>query len=108
LYGVLHHSVTGRQREIGIRIALGARTTHVVRGVTGAAVGMVCLGLAIGSAAGVAADRVVQALLFEVKATDADALGFPALILLAAALVAALAPAIRAVRIDPAQTLRSE
>jgi hypothetical protein len=108
LYGVLHHAVTVRQREIGIRMALGARPVNVVRQVTGAAVGMVCLGVALGSVGGVAAGRVVQALLFEVKATDPDALAIPALILLAASFIAAIPPALRAAGIDPAETLRSE
>jgi putative ABC transport system permease protein len=69
---------------------------------------MVCLGLALGSAGGVAIGRVVEALLFEVKATDVDVLSMPALILFGAGVLAALPPAIRAVRIDPAETLRSE
>ena len=108
LYGVLHHAVTVREREIGIRMALGARPANVIRGVTGAAIGVVCLGLILGSCGGVAAGRVVQALLFEVKATDPEALTIPALILLGAAFLAALPPALRAARTDPAQTLRSE
>jgi hypothetical protein len=108
LYGVLHHAVTVRQREIGIRVALGARPVNVVRRVAGAAVGMVCLGLALGSVGGVAAGRVIQALLFEVKATDPEAIAIPVLTLLAAAFIAALPPALRAAGIDPAETLRSE
>jgi predicted permease len=108
LYGMLNYSVTGRQREIGIRMALGARAAHVVRGITSAPVGMVCLGLVLGFAGGVAIGRIVQALLFEVKVTDPAAYAIPALILLVTALLAALPPAIRAVRIDPTQTLRSE
>ncbi len=108
LYGVLHHSVTVRQREIGIRMALGARPVNVVQRVTGAAVGVVCVGLTLGSAAGIAAGRLVQALLYDVKATDPEAFAIPALILLAAAFLAALPPALRAARIDPARTLHSE
>lgn len=108
LYGVLNNSVNGRRREIGIRMALGARAGHVVRQVTRAAAGMVCLGLALGFAGGVATGRVVQALLFDVKVTEPDVFAIPALTLLVAALLAALPPASRAARIDPAQTLRSE
>ena len=108
LYGVLSYTVTGRRREIGIRMALGARSWHVVRRVASVPVAMVCLGLALGSAGGVAIGRVVEALLFEVKATDVDVLSMPALILFGAGVLAALPPAIRAVRIDPAETLRSE
>jgi len=108
LYGVLNYSVTCRRREIGIRMALGARAAHVVRGITSTSVAMVCLGMLLGFAGGMAAGRIVQALLFEVKATDPEAFAIPALVLFAAALLAALPPAIRAARIDPARTLRSD
>lgn len=108
LYGVLHHAVTVRQREIGIRMALGARPANVVQQVTGAAAGVVCLGLTLGSLAGVAAGRVVKALLFGVNGEGLEALAVPALIMLAAAVFAALPPALRAARIDPAQTLRGD
>jgi predicted permease len=108
LYGVLNYSVTQQRREIGIRMALGARASHVVRGITARSVAIVCVGLAVGLAAGLAGARVVQSLLFGVKPTDWDAIVVPALTLLAAAILAAVPPAIRAARIDPARTLRSE
>jgi putative ABC transport system permease protein len=108
LYGVLNYSVTQQRREIGIRMALGARAGHVVRRVTARSVAIVCVGLALGLAGGLAGARVVQSLLFGVKPTDWDAIALPALTLLAAAVAAAVPPAIRAARIDPARTLRSE
>jgi predicted permease len=108
LYGVLNYSVIERRREIGIRMALGARSAHVVRRVTTGMLTMVCLGAAAGIAGGVASARVVQTLLFDVKATDVGIIVVPLLTLLFAAILAALPPAIRAVRIDPARTLRSE
>jgi predicted permease len=108
LYGVLNYSVTQQRREIGIRMALGARSAHVVRRVTAGLFGMVCLGSAIGVVVGFASARFIQSLLFEVKARDVGIMIAPILTLLGAALLAGLAPAIRAVRIDPAQTLRSE
>jgi hypothetical protein len=108
LYGVLNYSVTQQRREIGIRMALGARAGHVVRRVTARSVAVVLLGLGCGLAAGVAGARVVQSLLYGVKPTDWDAIAAPALTLLAAAVLAAAPPAIRAARIDPARTLRSE
>ncbi len=108
LYGLLNYSVTQRRREIGIRMAVGARPAQVVRLVTSGLFGMVSLGLFLGLAGGVACGRVVESLLFEVKATDPGALAMPLIALLGAALLAALPPAIRAVQIDPAQTLRSE
>ncbi|MBI1897160.1 MAG: ABC transporter permease [Acidobacteria bacterium] len=108
LYGVLNYSVTRRRREIGIRMALGARAGHIVRVVTGDAALIVCLGSLAGVAAGVVAGRLVGALLYEVKPTGLDTMAAPILTLALVALVASLPPAFRAARVDPAQTLRSE
>jgi len=108
LYGVLNYSVIRQRREIGIRMTLGARPGQVVHQVTSGLLGLVCLGMLLGLAGGVACQRFVETILYEVKATDPVMIGAPLLTLLCAALLAALPPAIRAVRIDPAQTLRSE
>jgi putative ABC transport system permease protein len=108
IYGVLNYAVAQRRREIGIRMALGARSAQVVRRVTSDAAGVVALGAAAGVAAGLASGRFVETLLFEVKATDPGSVLTPLLALAAIALLAALPPAIRAVRIDPAKTLHSE
>jgi predicted permease len=108
LYGVLNYSVTRERREIGIRMALGARAGHVVRKILAHSAVVVCFGLAIGLAGGLAAARLVQSLLYDVRPGDWDAVAAPALALLVAAGLAAAPPAIRATRIDPAKTLRSE
>ena len=108
LYGVLNYAVARRRREIGIRMALGARSAQVLRGVASEGFLMVSLGAALGLAGGLAGGRFLEALLFEVKATDLDALATPLLALGLTALMAALPPALRAARIDPAKTLRSE
>jgi putative ABC transport system permease protein len=108
LYGVLNYSVTGQRREIGIRMTLGARPAQVVRRVIAGSFAAAGLGLSIGLAGGVACGRFVESLLFEVKATEPAMLAAPLIALLVAAILAALPPAIRAVRIDPAQTIRSE
>jgi putative ABC transport system permease protein len=89
-------------------MALGARAIHVVTQVTRGMLVMVAIGALAGLAGGLAFARVVQGLLFEVRATDPSSLAAPILVLAAAAALAALAPATRAVRIDPAQTLRAE
>lgn len=108
LYGVLDYSVLERRREIGIRIALGARAAHVARGVTLAVFAMVAAGAAGGLAVGLVAARYIASLLYEVKPTDLGMLAVPSLAILSASLVAALPAVIRAVRIDPAVTLRAE
>ncbi len=108
IFGLLSYAVSRQHREIGIRLALGARPAHVVRRVTSGLLGMVSLGLFVGLATGIACGHVVKSLLFEVKATDPGAVVGPLIILLSVAILAALPPAIRAVRVDPAQTLRSE
>jgi ABC-type antimicrobial peptide transport system permease subunit len=108
LYGVLNYSVTRQRREIGIRLALGARAGHVVRRITSDAVLIVCLGSIAGVAAGLSAARLIEALLYEVKPTGVEMVAAPILTLAFVALAAALPPAIRAVRIDPVQSLRSE
>jgi putative ABC transport system permease protein len=108
LYGVLNYSVIRQRHDISIRMALGARSAHILCRVTTDIAVMICLGSAIGLAGGLASGRLIEALLFEVKATDFAMFAMPILTLGGVALVAALPPAIRAARIDPARMLRSE
>jgi predicted permease len=108
LYGVLNYAVIQRRREIGIRMALGARAAHVVRRVTALLLAMVAGGCGAGLAAGVAFGRLVEPLLFNTNPTSAASVATPIAILLATAALAAIPPAARAVRIDPVQTLRAE
>ncbi len=108
LYGVLHHAVILQQRPIGIRMALGAGAGHVVRQVTGSLLAAVAVGSGIGLGAGLLFGRILDGLLFRVSTTDATSLGAPLVVLAVTAVVAALPAALRAVRIDPAVTLRSE
>ena len=108
LYGVLDYSVLQQQREIGIRIAIGARATDIARRVILDVVALVLAGLVFGIVSGTASIRFIEALLFEVKATDVGVLAIPAVMMLAVSLLAALPAVIRAVRIDPVTMLRSE
>jgi hypothetical protein len=108
LYGVLDYSVLQRRREIGIRMALGARPRDIVRGVTAEAFVMVLAGAAVGLGLGLASVRYVESLFFQVRPTDLAMLALPSLTILAAALLAALPALLRAVRIDPAAMLRAE
>jgi predicted permease len=108
LYGVLDYSVWQRRREVAIRMALGAQAGDVARRVTSDVFSMVIAGALAGLALGFASVRYIESLLYQVKPTDPQMLALPALTVLAAALLAALPPVIRAVRIDPATTLRTE
>jgi predicted lysophospholipase L1 biosynthesis ABC-type transport system permease subunit len=108
LYGVLNYAVIQRRHEIGVRMALGARAAHVVRRVTAEMFHPVAIGSLVGLAGGLGFGQLVQSVLFEVRATDVTSVVTPLLILSVAAACAALPPAVRAVRVDPARTLRSE
>ena len=108
LYGVLDYSVLQRRREIGIRLAIGARPADIVRGVTVEAFAMVLAGAAAGLGLGMASVRYIESLFYQVKPTDLAVLALPSVTILATTLVAALPAVIRAVRIDPAAMLRVE
>lgn len=108
LYGVLSHSVTQQRREIGIRMALGARANDVLSFVARSTLTMVGLGLAAGLAGAFALTRVTSSLLFEVSARDPWAFVAGALGMGTIALFAALVPARRATRVDPTTALRAE
>jgi predicted permease len=108
LYGVLDYSVLRRRREVAIRMALGAHAGHVARRVTTDVFAMVIAGALAGLTLGFVSVRYIESLLYQVKPSDPAMLALPSVIILAAALVAALPPVIRAVRIDPATTLRTE
>jgi putative ABC transport system permease protein len=108
VYGVLNYAVIRQRREIGIRLALGARAAHVVKRITITTFAIISTGALAGLVGGIAFGRVISTLLFRVKATEPAAMAVPILALAAAALLASLPPVIRVVRIDPAQTLRQE
>ena len=108
LYGVLNYSVLQREREIGIRLAMGAPAANIARLVTLRVFAMVTVGAIAGLGLGMASARYVAALLYGVEATDVSMLIVPTVVLLAAACVAALPAIMRAVRIDPAIMLRAE
>jgi len=108
LYGVLDYAVLQRRREIGIRMAVGARTTHIIWGVAADALAMVLAGAAIGLSLGLVAARFIEALLYQVKPGDPQMLAVPLVVLLATALLAAIPAAIRAIRTEVLAALRAE
>jgi len=108
LYGVLAYLVGQRAREIGIRKALGASSGAVARLVLGEGFRFVLLGVAAGLLAALFTTRYLGALLYGLEPNDPITLGSGALILLVVAAAAAWIPARRALRVDPAVTLRED
>jgi len=108
IYGVLNYTVTRDRRDIGLRMALGARAGDVLTLITRWLLAVIAAGALVGIGGGLAFSRTVRTLLFEMEPTDPAALLGPILALVAAAALAAVPPALRAVRIDPAQTLKSD
>jgi putative ABC transport system permease protein len=108
LYGVLHFTVQQRRRELGIRLALGAQPARLIRHVSLEVCWMLLVGSVSGLALGLASDRFLKGLLFGVKTTDWRMMLLPFCTILLAALMAAILPILRALRIDPGSMLRSE
>ena len=108
LYGVVSYSVRSRTREIGIRMALGARPFAIVRLVLRQALALVLIGVAAGLALASVLSRFTASLLYGIAATDAVTFVAVPLVLLAAALAAVLVPARRASSIQPMSALRFE
>jgi predicted permease len=108
LYGVLSNSVAQRNREIGIRVALGADCGRVRGLVVAEGLQVAGLGVLLGTLAALLSSRVLEQLLYEVEPGDPWTLAATAALFLAVAAAASLVPAARATRIDPAQVLKAE
>lgn len=108
VYGLLSYSVAQRRGEIGIRMALGAQTGHVLALVVRQGALLVAAGVGLGLLAAAASSRVLESFLFGVATGDRLTFIAAPLVLIAVALVACWLPARRATRIDPLETLRSE
>jgi ABC-type antimicrobial peptide transport system permease subunit len=107
-YGVAMYLVTQRTREIGIRVALGARTRDIFRGVVAGGIGVVSAGVAVGILAAIAVAGQLGDALFGVNARDPGVLAIVVLVLLATAALANGLPARRAAHIDPMRSLRTD
>jgi len=108
LYGLLAHEVTRSTREIGIRVALGARTGQVLGRVVRQGAVLAAIGLGIGAAGSLAVTRLLDSMLFEVKPGDPVTLIGVSLLLMLVALAACYIPARRASRVEPLVALRHE
>jgi len=108
LYSVVAYDVSQRTRELGVRVALGASAAAVLRLVVGEGVRVVVIGLALGAAVALALASRVSPLLYQVSAKDPVTYAGVVGILLVVAIVASLAPALRAARVDPNVALRAD
>ncbi|HEY4099819.1 MAG TPA: ABC transporter permease [Gemmatimonadales bacterium] len=106
IYGLMAYAVAQRKRELGIRMALGARGPDVVRLIVGNGGRLIAVGVVVGLAGAFALTRLIASLLFGVSATDLPTFGITALVLAAVGFMACYLPARRAGRIDPVIALR--
>ena len=108
IYGVMAYGVSLRQREIGVRVALGARPSDVRRMISRQGVALAALGIAVGLVAALGLTRFMRGLLYGVSATDPFALAASCVLMLLVALAASWLPAHRAAAVDPATSLRAD
>ncbi len=108
VYGLVAYTVGSRTREIGVRLALGARPQDVTRMVLGEGAALIATGLALGLAAAWTFARLLRGVLFETPPGDPATYAGVALVLAAAALTATYLPARRAARVEPAEVVRGE
>jgi putative ABC transport system permease protein len=108
LYGVLSHSVSLRMKEIGVRMALGARSADVLRLVMARGISLILAGLAIGLLGASGLSRFIESQLYQVSPVDWTVYSAVAMLVLVVSLAACYLPARRASRIDPNRTLHLE
>ena len=106
IYGVVSYSVTQRQQEIGVRMALGAQPGDVLRMVLREGAVLAVIGVVIGLGGGLLATRLIQSWLFEIGRADPMTIGAVAAGIIIVALIASLVPARRAMRVDLLRAIR--
>lgn len=108
IYGVLSFAVARRTREIGIRLALGARPRNMLGLVVRTGLRLIAVGVGVGSAGALAVSSLMESLLYETPPVEGSTYAAVAVVLGAVALLASLAPAHRATRVDPREAILTE
>jgi ABC-type antimicrobial peptide transport system permease subunit len=108
LFGIIAFAVARRTREIGIRVALGADSAALTRSILGQSLKLAAVGCVFGLAGAYAAARGISALVYRVRPTDPASFGGAIVLMAVVAIMAAVLPVRQALRVDPADTLRSE
>jgi ABC-type antimicrobial peptide transport system permease subunit len=106
LYGTMAYTVSQRNRELGLRTALGAAPSALLRLVLSQGLRLAAIGIALGGLVAFASTRAIASMLYRVSARDPRAFVAALMVMLLAALLACLAPAWRAARTDPVKALR--
>jgi putative ABC transport system permease protein len=108
LYGLISFTVAERTNELGVRMALGAQKRDIVTLIAGQSIRLAIFGVVLGLILSFAATRLIQQMLYGVKSSDPITLAAVCILLTATAIAASIGPALRAVKLDPATTLRYE
>lgn len=108
VFAVMHYSVAAKRREIGVRMAVGARSADILRFVLSDGTRLAAVGVAVGFVLASWLTNLIRSMLFNVKPGDPVTLVGGAVVLIAVALAASYMPALRASRIDPMETLRNK
>jgi ABC-type antimicrobial peptide transport system permease subunit len=108
LYGVIAYTVAQRAHELGMRIALGARSSNIIRLVVAQGVGFAAGGVAVGTAIAFVAAPWIEPLLYKQSPRDPLVFGSVVFIMISVGMLASLLPALRAIKADPGSALRAE